>query len=161
MVLSGDDRVHGFTMGVFDCAHAGHIYLISKAFEHCDFLNIALMDDDWTEKNKGKRPLFTFKERLKTMKEITEQLWGDKCFVLEEPSSSLDVTDLLIKTEAEVFVHGSDWLLINIAEMIPKRMSQMMLEAKVDCILVPYFEPMSTTRIRMAAEKRSVLINEF
>lgn len=148
-----DSIVRGFTMGVFDCAHAGHIYLFARCLDHCDELTISIMDDDWTEKNKGLRPLFPFEKRKKALEEVANQLWGGACVVLPTPSVSLDATAALVENSIDCFFHGSDWLVMDMANMIPKRMSQTILEKKIDCIFLPYFEHISTSEIREAAKK--------
>jgi glycerol-3-phosphate cytidylyltransferase len=56
----------GFTCGVFDLFHAGHVLMLKECREHCDYLIVALnRADNFSEAiNPGKqKPLFSVEER--------------------------------------------------------------------------------------------------
>lgn len=56
----------GFTCGVFDLFHAGHVLMLKECKEHCDYLIVALNEaTNFSEKiNPGKRkPVFSIEER--------------------------------------------------------------------------------------------------
>jgi glycerol-3-phosphate cytidylyltransferase len=56
----------GFTCGVFDLFHAGHVLMLKECKEHCDYLIVALnkAENISTAINPGKKkPLFTIEER--------------------------------------------------------------------------------------------------
>jgi len=56
----------GFTCGVFDLFHAGHVLMLRECRANCDFLLVALNKaDNFSEEiNPGKRkPFFTLEER--------------------------------------------------------------------------------------------------
>jgi glycerol-3-phosphate cytidylyltransferase len=57
----------GFTCGVFDLFHPGHVLMLKECKQHCDRLIVALnkAENISAEINPGKRkPLYTFEERL-------------------------------------------------------------------------------------------------
>ncbi len=57
----------GFTCGVFDLFHPGHVLMLKECKQHCDHLIVALnkAENISPEINPGKRkPLYTFEERL-------------------------------------------------------------------------------------------------
>lgn len=56
----------GFTCGVFDLFHAGHVLMLKECKEHCDYLIVALnRAENISEKiNPGKKkPIFSIEER--------------------------------------------------------------------------------------------------
>jgi rfaE bifunctional protein nucleotidyltransferase chain/domain len=47
----------GFIAGVFDMCHEGHIYLLKSAREYCDYLFVAVNDDEYVRFKKGRNPV--------------------------------------------------------------------------------------------------------
>jgi glycerol-3-phosphate cytidylyltransferase len=43
----------GFTVGVWDCWHQGHINVLRQAIKHCDYLVVGVMTDYWVRVQKG------------------------------------------------------------------------------------------------------------
>lgn len=57
----------GFTCGVFDLLHAGHIYMLKECKQHCDFLIVAINEGrNFSSKiNPGKKtPIYSFEHRV-------------------------------------------------------------------------------------------------
>lgn len=62
--LQGNGKVVGFTSGVFDLLHAGHVAYLEHAKSLCDVLVVAVNDDMSVQRNKGdKRPIVPASER--------------------------------------------------------------------------------------------------
>lgn len=56
----------GFTCGVFDLFHAGHVLMLKECKQHCDYLIVALNTaDNFSESiNPGKKkPIYTIEQR--------------------------------------------------------------------------------------------------
>ena len=60
----------GYAPGVYDLFHAGHLNLLKKAKELCDYLIVGVLTDEIVEYYKGKKPIIPLKER----KEILESI---------------------------------------------------------------------------------------
>ena len=60
----------GYTSGVFDLFHIGHLNILKKAKKNCDYLIVAVTNDSLTLKLKNKKPVIPFKERFEIVKSI-------------------------------------------------------------------------------------------
>lgn len=59
-----------YTSGSFDIFHYGHLNILAKTKELCDYLVVGVSTDDLIEKEKGKRPVIPFEERIKVVQAI-------------------------------------------------------------------------------------------
>ena len=92
----------GFTSGVFDLFHIGHLNILKKAKKKCDFLIVAVTNDNLAYKLKNKKPVIPFKERYEIVKNIK---FVDK--VVEEK-----VDDKLLAKKMynfDIIFKGDDW----------------------------------------------------
>lgn len=63
----------GFTCGVFDLFHAGHVLMLEECRAHCDYLIVALNTAEHINPtiNPGKnKPIYTLAERVKIMQAV-------------------------------------------------------------------------------------------
>lgn len=78
---SNDDKkkIIGYTAGVYDMFHIGHLNIIRNAKAQCDYLIVAVSTDELVKKEKNKTPIIPFKERkeiisaLKYVDEVVPQ----------------------------------------------------------------------------------------
>ena len=54
----------GYTTGVFDMFHIGHLNLLKNAKAHCDFLIVGVSTDEVVESYKNHLPIIPFEERF-------------------------------------------------------------------------------------------------
>ena len=54
----------GYTTGVYDMFHIGHLNIIKRAKEQCDYLIVGVSTDDLVRKEKNKTPIICYKERV-------------------------------------------------------------------------------------------------
>ena len=54
----------GYTTGVFDLFHVGHLNILKRAKEQCDCLIVGVSTDELVWKYKHKRPIIPFAERI-------------------------------------------------------------------------------------------------
>lgn len=60
----------GYTTGVFDMFHIGHLNILRRAKELCDYLIVGVSTDELVEHDKHKRPIVPFEERCEIVKAI-------------------------------------------------------------------------------------------
>ncbi len=62
----------GYVSGVFDMFHIGHLNIIVKARQHCDYLIVGAVTDEVVEKVKGRRPVVPLDERMKILASLRD-----------------------------------------------------------------------------------------
>ena len=54
----------GYTTGVFDMFHIGHLNILKNAKEQCEYLVVGVSTDEVVRDYKGKTPIIEFNERM-------------------------------------------------------------------------------------------------
>lgn len=62
--------VVGYTTGVYDMFHIGHLNILKRAKEHCDYLIVGVSTDELVQKEKNKNPVIPFEERCQIVEAI-------------------------------------------------------------------------------------------
>ena len=130
----------GFTAGVFDLFHVGHLKLLERCKAMCDYLIVGICGDDYITEVKGKFPIYPEEQRL----EIISAL---KCVDKAELISIEETTDKMLalkKFGFDVLFSGDDW---KGTERYNKTEAQF-AEYGVSIEYLPYTQGISTTEIK-------------
>lgn len=63
-------KIIGYTTGVFDMFHIGHLNILEKAKSMCDYLIVGVSTDELVMHDKNKRPVIPFEQRKKIVESI-------------------------------------------------------------------------------------------
>lgn len=136
----------GYTTGVFDMFHIGHLNILKRAKEQCEYLIVGVSTDELVEKYKNKSPIIPFKERcdiieaIRYVDRVVPQITMDKLVALEE-------------LNFDVMFHGSDWK----GTALYSEYERAFQEAGVDLIFLPHTEGTSSTELAKKLQKENSL----
>lgn len=127
----------GYTTGVFDLFHIGHLNILKKAKERCEFLIVGVTTDELCKKRKNKVPIICEKERIEIVRAIK---YVDK--VVEQVD--MDKLAMIKRYGVDVVFVGSDWKGTPSWKQYEKEF------AKEDCevIYLDYTDGISSTILR-------------
>lgn len=95
----------GYTSGVFDMFHIGHLNILRNAKEQCEYLIVGVSTDDVVISNKKKTPVINYQDRAKIVEAI-------KYVDLVIPQTNYDVqgkVQTVIEYNIDAVFVGSDW----------------------------------------------------
>ena len=92
----------GYTTGVFDMFHIGHLNILRRAKEQCEFLIVGVTTDELCLKRKNKLPIICENDRV----EIVESIKYVDKVVLQ---SDMDKIKPVIENKIDAVFVGSDW----------------------------------------------------
>lgn len=129
--------VVGYTTGVFDMFHIGHLNILRRAKEQCDYLIVGVSTDEVVREYKHHTPVIPFEERLAIVDAIK---YVDEAI----PQTSMDKMLAWEKLHFDVMFHGSDWKGSALYDEYEKRFA----EVGVRVVFLPHTEGVSTTMLR-------------
>jgi glycerol-3-phosphate cytidylyltransferase len=94
--------VKGYTTGVFDLFHIGHLNILKKAKENCDKLIVGVNTDELVESYKGKSPIIPFEDRIEIIKSL-------ECVDKALPVSHRDKIQQFHEIKYDILFVGDDW----------------------------------------------------
>lgn len=132
----------GYTTGVFDLFHIGHLNLLRRAKLECDYLIVGVTTDELVYKRKNKAPIIPFQERLEIVENIK--------FVDEVlPQTSMNKMEAWENIKFDKMFVGDDWK--GTPEWI--RIESDFKEVGVEIVYFPYTRHTSSTFLRKVLSK--------
>lgn len=126
----------GYTTGVFDLFHIGHLNILKKAKEQCEYLVVGVSTDELVESYKNKIPVIPFEQRFAIVEAIK---YVDKVV----PQTSMDKIEAWEKIGFNAIFHGDDWKGSKLYNDIEARLK----EKGVDMVFLKHTDGVSSTMI--------------
>lgn len=132
----------GYTTGVFDLFHIGHLNILKNAKKHCDYLIVGVTLDDVVMTYKNKKPIIPYEER----KEIIESI---KFVDQVVPQKTMNKFEAWEDLNFNVLFHGDDWKGSKMYSDIENKLKNV----GVEMIYFPYTKGTSSTKLSEVLEK--------
>lgn len=132
--------VIGYTAGVYDLFHIGHLNLLKNAKGMCDKLIVGVTVDELVS-YKGKHPIIPFEDRIEIVRSV-------KYVDAAVPQTDMDKIGMCKKLGAQLLFVGDDWYGTEKWYDYEK----MCEEACIQVIYFPYTRGVSSTAITRALE---------
>lgn len=130
-------KIVGYTTGVFDMFHIGHLNILKRAKQHCDILIVGVTTDELCQAYKNKLPIIPYEERkaiieaIKYVDKVVPQLNRDKFSAWEE-------------YKFDVMFVGDDWKGSELFEAVERKLNA--VGCRVEYL--PYTQGTNSTILR-------------
>ena len=124
----------GYTTGVFDMFHIGHLNILKRAKEQCELLIVGVSTDELVEEYKHKRPIIPYLERVAIVEAIR---YVDEVVT----QTSMDKIEAWNKLHYDALFHGSDWKGSNMYDEVEAKLKAVGAEM----VFLPHTEGTSST----------------
>lgn len=135
-------KIIGYTAGVFDLFHIGHLKILQNAKSICDKLIVGVSTDDLVYEYKKKYPVIPFSERIEIVRSIK---YVDAVIAQED----LNKIDIWKKVKFDLMVVGDDWY--NSKKW--KKIDDDLIKKNIKVIYFPYTKNTSSTKINNILDK--------
>lgn len=132
----------GYTTGVFDMFHIGHLNLLKQAKERCDYLIVGVSTDENVMSYKHRMPIIPYEQRVAIVEAIK---YVDKVV----PQNNMDKFEAWKNLHFDVLFHGDDWKNSNMYNELINKFSKV----GVDVVFLKHTDGISSTQIRARIEK--------
>lgn len=124
------------TIGSFDTPHIGHAVLFKRC-EELGELTVGVNSDEFIEKYKGKRPIYSFEERCLLISKMGYH-------VARNDGAG---RDLILDVQPDILVIGSDWASKDYLKQV--NVTQDILDTyNISLMYVPYTQGISSSDIK-------------
>lgn len=133
----------GYVPGAWDMFHVGHLNILKRAREHCDYLIVGVVTDEAMLTTKKKRPIVPFDERVQILESIA---------IVDEVVTDTSANKLKVwqRVPFDIVFKGDDW------RGTPKgdKLEHDMASVGVEVHYFPYTPSTSSTELRLALNRR-------
>ena len=137
----------GYTCGVYDLFHVGHLNLFERCKKQCDYLIVGVCDDEYVRTVKGKEPVINEKDRARivgALKVVDEA-------VIIDTKVTVDKMLALKKFGFNKLFVGDDWKGTPRFIETEKQFKENQID--VEIVFLPYTKSVSTSKLREELKK--------
>ena len=139
--------VIGYTAGVYDLFHIGHLNLLKRAKQQCNYLIVGVVSDEQVMKDKMTTPYIPFEERLEIVKACK---YVDKAVKI--PINYPTTEDAFRKYQFDVQFSGSDY--VNDPGWLKEK--EYLERHGAEMVFFPYTESTSSSQLKVLINKKLV-----
>ena len=132
----------GYTTGVYDMFHIGHLNILRRAKRQCDYLIVGVSTDELVQKSKNKTPIIPFEERAEIVKAIK---YVDEVV----PQKDKDKFGAWEKYKFNAMFVGDDWK----GSELFKSLEPKFKEKGAEIVYFPYTKGTSSTFLKETLNK--------
>lgn len=132
----------GYTTGVFDLFHIGHLNLLKNAKQMCDYLIVGVSTDEVVVSYKHKEPIIPYEERIAIVEAIR---YVDEAV----PQTSMDKMKAWKSLHFNVMFHGDDWK----GSPLYEKYREEFHEVGVEIEFLPHTDGTSSTTLSATLER--------
>lgn len=132
----------GYTQGVYDMFHIGHLNLINHAKEYCDYLIVGVNADELVKEYKHKTPVISELERAEIVRNIKAV---DEVVI----AHTLDKETALNLYHFDVIFIGDDWK----GNPRWEQTGRDLAKHGVDLVFLPHTDGISSTMLKPERDK--------
>lgn len=136
----------GYICGCFDLFHVGHLNILEKCKNNCEYLLVGVCDDSYIERYKNRKPVFGQEDRRRIIEALK---CVDRAIIVNEQEifDKTIVYDKVLKFN--VLFNGDDWIK---SERF-KKTEEDLSNRGVDIVFFPYTVGISTSSLREEISK--------
>lgn len=128
----------GYTAGVYDMFHIGHLNILKRAKEQCEYLIVAVSTDELVKKYKNKTPIIPYEERKSIIEAIR---YVDRVV----PQENRDKIEAFEKLGFDVMFVGDDWKGNEVFLKVDEHMKN---NGAHGVVYLPHTDGISSTQLR-------------
>ena len=132
----------GFTSGVFDMFHIGHLNILRRAKGQCDYLIVGVSTDETVQSYKHKIPVIPFEQRAAIVGAL-------KCVDEVVPQTTMDKMEMWKSKHFDVMFHGDEWR----GTDLYNRYEEEFEKVGVRIVYLPHTEGISSSILREKIKK--------
>lgn len=136
----------GYAPGAFDLFHIGHLNLLRRAKEHCDFLIAGVVADDVLIRHKGVTPVIPLSERLDVVRNVR---FVDRAHA----AMTNDKIEIWNELRFNLLFKGDDWRGTEKGEKPERDFAAV----GVDVVDIPYTRATSSSALRRTLQNIDVM----
>lgn len=143
--MNGQEKKYklGYTQGVYDMFHIGHLHIINSAAAMCEKLIVGVNSDELVEQYKNKKTVISQVDRAEIVRNLKSV---DECVIVD----TLDKVALYQKLKFDAVFIGDDW-----------KGNERWLQTEkdlapfgVDVVYLPHTPNISSTMLRVEVPRR-------
>jgi glycerol-3-phosphate cytidylyltransferase len=138
----------GYAPGAFDLFHIGHLNLLRRAKEQCDFLIAGVVADEVLMQHKKVTPVIPLSERIELVRNVR--------FVdMAHAAMTNDKTEIWKELRFNVLFKGNDWQGTEKGDRLERDFAAL----GVDVVYFPYTQATSSSALRRTLRNIDIMAN--